>query len=190
MTEAEFLALEDKRVEWVNGEVIFMSPVSLSHALVMSWIVERINRIIRPLGKGVVFPDSVAVRLGYQLIRVPDVAYVSLERARILKDTYIDGPPDLIVEVVSAESRSRDYREKYHEYLAAGVQEYWIVDPLYHAVDAYRLTGTPGQRTYQPIVPVKPDSQSEIVELRSEVLPGFVLRPEWLKQTPLPISDT
>jgi len=189
MTEAEFLALDEKRVEWVEGEVVCMSPVSLSHALVMSWIVERMNRLIRLGRGGIVFPDSVSVRLGAGLIRVPDVSYVGVKRARILRDTYIDGPPDLVVEVVSAESRARDYRVKYAEYLSAGVQEYWIVDPLYQAVDAHRLVEEVGAGKYVPIIPVAVDGAGEGGEIRSEVLPGFVLRPEWLKQTPLPVGE-
>jgi len=88
-------------------------------------------------------------------------------------------PPDLIVEIVSAESRDRDYRDKYLDYQSAGVTEYIIIDPAYQTIDLHRLEGG----KYVPVVP-------ENGALSSSVLPGFVLRAEWLKQSPLPDPST
>ncbi len=188
MTEAEFLALDEKRVEWVEGEVVCMSPVSISHSMTVIWLVRLMARLTDRGMSGVVLSE-VAVRTGLNTDRVPDVCFISAKNARRMKATYIDGPPDLVVEVVSAESRARDYRVKYAEYLSAGVQEYWIVDPLYQAVDAHRLVEEVGAGKYVPIIPVAVDGAGEGGEIRSEVLPGFVLRPEWLKQTPLPVGE-
>ena len=51
--------------------------------------------------------------------------------------------PDIVVEVVSAgnEAHERDYRDKREDYLAAGVREYWIVDPVTRSLLVLRRTG-------------------------------------------------
>lgn len=180
MTEAEFFALPESRVEYVDGEAVFMSPVSLPHARVVLWFGSYMDRLSRKTPGGTVFPDSVTVRLSPNLSRVPDLTYVKPDSRAVLRENHIDGPPDLIVEIVSPESRIRDYHEKHHDYESAGVTEYWIVDPTYQTVDLFRLTD--GRYTQIP-----PDAEGKLV---SAVLPGLFVRAEWLKQTPLPDPAT
>ena len=79
------------------------------------------------------------------------------------------GGPDLIIEIVGPDSTNRDRREKYLEYQAGGVPEYWIIDPLTRTVSAYTLRG----RKFAPIRPV--DDRYD-----SAVLPGVFLRAKWL----------
>ena len=61
--------------------------------------------------------------------REPDLIFVRKERLPLLKPTYFDGAPDLVVEVASPESLGRDRGEKFVEYERAGVEEYWLIDP-------------------------------------------------------------
>lgn len=56
--------------------------------------------------------------------REPDIIFVGKERLHLLKETFFDGATDLIVEIISSESYTRDRVEKYSEYEAAGVKEY------------------------------------------------------------------
>ena len=51
----------------------------------------------------------------------------------------MDGSADIVIEVVSLKSQQRDYAEKYHEYEQAGVDEYWIIDPLKQEARFYHL---------------------------------------------------
>jgi Uma2 family endonuclease len=55
---------------------------------------------------------------------------ISNENKRIIKESHINGTPDLLVEVVSKGSVARDYIEKKNDYEAFGVKEYWIIDSL------------------------------------------------------------
>ena len=82
----------------------------------------------------------------------------------------------MVVEIVSPESIARDYREKYNEYEAAGVREYWIVDPLAKKVEVHVL----GRNKRYSQISEKNDA------LHSVVLPGFYVKPAWLWQSPLP----
>lgn len=128
MTEAECFALPESRVEYVDGEAALRSPVSLFDADVMTFLLAFTMRLARKQG-GRILPDSVTVRLLPNLSHVPDLTYVKPDGRAVLRENHIDGPPDLIVEIVSPEFRVRGYHEKHHDYESAGVTEYWIVDP-------------------------------------------------------------
>ena len=88
----------------------------------------------------------------------------------------MEGGPDIAVEIVSRDSKSRDYGEKRQLYESAGVTEYWIVDPIQRRVEFLRLV----DGTYEPV----PLEDNRI--FRTAVIPGFWLDVEWLlaKQVP------
>jgi Uma2 family endonuclease len=62
--------------------------------------------------------------------RQPDLLFIRAEHLDRLKPTHLDGPADLVIEIRSPDSETRDRCEKYQEYEAAGIPEYWILDPL------------------------------------------------------------
>ena len=96
------------------------------------------------------------------------------------KPTYIDGPVDLAVEVVSPESNRRDRADKLSEYEGGGVPEYWLIDPLRREAYFYVL----GKDSLYHLAPISPDGV-----YRSQVIPGFRLRVDWLWRIPLPDPD-
>jgi Uma2 family endonuclease len=102
--------------------------------------------------------------------------FVGKDRRHLFKKTYLDGAADLAVEIVSPESIGRDRGEKFVEYEAAGIKEYWLIDPERRQAEFYRLNS---DRFYQLI------STPEGI-FRSEVLPEFFLRVEWFWQETLP----
>lgn len=90
----------------------------------------------------------------------------------MITKTFLDGAADLVVEVVSPESVERDSVQKFAEYEAAGIREYWLIDYTNQTAIFYQL-GEKGQ--YQA---------AEITDgvFRSTVLPGFFIRENWLWQ--------
>ena len=74
---------------------------------------------------------------------MPDIWFLTESRRHLLRESHIEGPPDLMIEIVSPDSQSRDWREKYLEYQAAGVREYWMIDPMSRHVEAYTLEASP-----------------------------------------------
>ena len=88
-----------------------------------------------------------------------------------------DGPPDLVVEVISPESVGGDRGEKFHEYEGAGIAEYWLVDPQREVLEVYVLDD--GGRYHLAFM----DREGKY---RSRVLDGFWVRAEWFWQEPLP----
>lgn len=89
----------------------------------------------------------------------------------------MDGPADLVIEIVSPESVLRDRGEKYAEYEAGGVREYWIIDAEAKRADFFVLDS---EGRYQRATP---DADGKY---GSAVLPGFWIKIGWLWQTPLP----
>lgn len=127
----EFLADPsfEGRHEWVDGEVFAVSPVSDRH----QWILGLLYSLMRewPRRKGRIYMAPYLMRLPTRPSgREPDLLFLRRERLGIDRRTYIDGPADLVVEIVSPESRRRDTTEKRAEYEAAGVGEYWLIDPM------------------------------------------------------------
>ncbi len=177
MDEAEFEAWcdEDVRAEWVDGKVILMSPVNIDHDDLNTWLVTLLRTFIEEHDLGWLH-ENVLVRFSAQRRRrVPDVLFVGKARSAIRKQTYIDGAPDLIIEIISPDSQSRDRREKFQEYERAGVREYWLIDPLSRTVEAYGLHG----KKFELI-----REQDGIVA--SSVLPQFSIKSAHLWQKPLP----
>ncbi|MDK2816305.1 MAG: hypothetical protein PWR22_934 [Moorella sp. (in: firmicutes)] len=181
MTFEEFLAWcdEDTWAEWVDGEVVALTPAARKHQDVKGFLYSVIREFLYYKKTGRILDAPFLVRLPETLRRgrEPDLLYVSNERIHLLKETYMDGAPDLIVEITSPESLARDRGERYVEYEAAGVREYWLIDPDRQQAEFYRL-GKNG-RYYT----VAPDASGIY---RSEVIPGFWLKIEWLFLDPPP----
>lgn len=65
--------------------------------------------------------------------------FISKDRLSIIKETNIQGAPDLVVEILSPASEKRDRGAKQKLYARAGVIEYWIVDPTAKTVEVFSL---------------------------------------------------
>src|SRR4051812_40025534 len=141
MTEEEFEVWgQGVRAEWVDGEVVLMSPSSLIHVRLGLWMQTLLKVFVERRSLGEVLGPDFTVRLATQRRRrVPDILFLSTERSGLLRPTFLEGAPDLALEIVSPDSQSRDRREKFLEYEKAGVREYWIIDPLSQTIEAYAL---------------------------------------------------
>jgi Uma2 family endonuclease len=89
----------------------------------------------------------------------------------------VNGAADVAVEIVSPESDEHDRGKKFLEYEAAGVPEYWLIDPIRREVLFY-ARGDEGRYHALPA-----DEQGRHA---SRILPGFVLDPAWLWHDLLP----
>lgn len=178
MSVDEFLQWldEDTHAEWVNGDVLLMSPISGEHQGISEFLLVLISTFVRSNQLGEVRYEPFQMRL-VNSSRSPDILFVSNANLHRLKETYLDGAADLVVEVISPESRARDRGEKFYEYEEAGVREYWLIDPERKQVEFYQLGEDGVYRT------VLAGSEGQY---RSAVLEGFWLRVEWLWQTPRP----
>jgi len=181
LTYEEFLAWcdEDTWAEWVDGEVVMVSPASERHQEIRRFLEALLGIYVEERGLGRVLGAPFQMHLGEPVRRgrEPDLLFVARERLSSLKETYLDGPADLVVEIISPESRLRDRGEKFAEYELGGVREYWLFDPERREADFYRLDRRGRYRL------VEPDREGWY---ESAAVPSFRLRVEWLWQVPPP----
>ena len=181
MTEEEFERFTDgefnRKAEWVDGEVIVPVATSIKHAQIVRFLLTLLYLFSARYKLGEVLGETAQVRFaGLKQRRTPDIIFVANDRRHLFRETFFEGAPDLIIEIVSPDSVARDWREKYLDYQAAGVREYWVVDPMARQVEAYAMDA---QNQYERL-------EAQAGRIASRVLPGFYLKPEWLWQEELP----
>lgn len=129
-TESDYLSLQASRlIEFSDGFIEVLPMPTYSHQLIVRWLLEKFLEHVRPRGLGDVVFAPLPVHLRPGKYREPDLVYLSRARLAAMGD-YPEGA-DLALEVVSegSEARERDLTTKKIEYAAAGIPEYWIVDP-------------------------------------------------------------
>lgn len=119
---------EEPRCELLYGRLLVTPAPTFRHGEVVRALGELLGGHSRRHG-GRAAVSPVDVVLSPRSVVQPDVVYVSRERCGIVGDR-VDGPPDLVVEVLSPGTARRDLGEKLQLYAESNVAEYWIVDPV------------------------------------------------------------
>ena len=166
---------ENTHAEWVNGEVIIFMTTKNVHQNVVEFLHILMNLFVGLLNLGKVRLAPFQMRLEYSG-REPDILFITNEHLERLLENRLDGPADLVVEVISADSVRRDREDKYKEYREAGIPEYWVIDPRpdKQRADFYYLNE---EGDYE-LFATEDDEQ-----VYSKILEGLWLRPSWLWQT-------
>jgi Uma2 family endonuclease len=167
---------EDTLAEWQNGEVLMASPASDRHQDLVRFLVSVVGIYVETRDLGIIRPAPFQMKLE-AAGREPDLLFVAREHLDRVKTSYLDGPADLVVEIISLESVERDRGTKFVEYEAAGIPEYWLIDPLRSWAEFYQLN-TEGRYS---IAFAGKDGK-----YHAHTIPGLWLRVDWLWQTPLP----
>ena len=135
----EFLTKFDgKHAEWIDGEVIEFMSASYKHQDLSDFLGAVLRFFVEEKDLGIIVTAPMTIRLSDRG-REPDLFFVAKNRLDSLKKNYFDGAPDLIIEIISPESRGRDRGDKFYEYEIAGVREYWIIDYEREKVEFYNL---------------------------------------------------
>jgi len=182
MSYEEFLAWsgEDTHAEWVDGEVVVFMPPKDRHQAIVGFLHIVLSLFANLFNLGVVrvAPFEMRVRPDGPA-REPDLLFIARDHLDRLTPERLEGPADLVVEVISDDSVARDRADKFYEYQEAGVREYWLIDPRpdKERADFYQLTP---EGRFQAALP---DADGRY---HAAVLPDFWFRPDWLWQETLP----
>lgn len=130
-----------RRHEVLAGELILSPSCHTRHQEVLLALLDQFGQQVDHPGHGVLVLGPIDVKLSHIDILQPDLLVVLPQHRERITETHIDGPPDLIVEIVSRGSARRDRGRKKDRYELHGVPEYWVVDPRANFVDQHILDG-------------------------------------------------
>lgn len=144
-TYQDYLELPDEpgyRFEILEGELIKERSPNVMHQRVS----RRLLRILEDYfwqvdPDGEIFGAPLDVTFHDTTVVQPDLFYVSGEQKRIVLDARIDGPPRLVVEILTPSNRRKDRLQKLRIYQKVKVQHYWIADPEERTLECFSLAG-------------------------------------------------
>jgi Uma2 family endonuclease len=164
--------------EYVDGVVIRMTPVSRRHNDLSRFLEDVFTALLPLVGGGEVL-QAPMVMIGDPNLphREPDLQVFLAENVHRIKETYVEGAADLVIEIISPESDRRDRVDKFDEYERVGVKEYWMFDARFQEALFYQLDAT------GHFVRVEPDANGVY---QSKVFPKLRLPVALLWRDPLP----
>jgi Uma2 family endonuclease len=132
--------LDDGKVyELHNGILVEVPGSRIQQAQLAAWIIYLLTAFIEQhnLG-GIIMGADGTAELNEFNTRIPDVSYISRERAHKQdKHSYLDGAPDLAIEVVSPSNSAIEMQKRAGEYLSFGARLVWIVNAETRTIDVY-----------------------------------------------------
>ena len=127
------------RHEVIDGELAVTPAPTSAHQRVVANLMFLLDRFVREHRLGEVLPGPIDVLFGEGDYLEPDLVFVRTDRAHLVSERGIEGPPDLVVEILSPSTAHRDRGVKLERYRHFGVPEYWIVDVEARTVEVWRL---------------------------------------------------
>jgi Uma2 family endonuclease len=132
---------EGQRYEIIDGELYMVKSNGSLHQVVLRNLESMVWPFVRDNQLGQVLFGPLDVILSREDVVQPDLIFVTRERQDMISEQGCEGPPDLVVEVTSLSTSSRDRQQKRELYAKYGVQEYWLVDPVARSIDQMELQG-------------------------------------------------
>ncbi len=164
-TYADYALLpEDRRYEVIDGELFLTPAPTLFHQAVKGRVKHLLDDRIESARLGVVLDAPTDVVLSTHDVLQPDILVVLNARRPILTEKFVAGAPDLVVEVLSPSTESRDRESKAKRYAAFGVREMWLVDPATKTIEVLINAGDGFRRDRL---------YAEADRVRSTILPGL-----------------
>jgi Uma2 family endonuclease len=164
--ELERLPKDGHKYELLDGDLI-VSPVNANHGVVCVRMVILLGSFVQRRKLGEVYDSSTGFRLSQKLVLSPDISFVSnstLKKILLSPDMFLQGAPDLAVEVLSPSDRLRDVHRKLDRYFEHGTHLVWWLDPKKEQVHIY----TPDS--------IGALTRPEDMLSGAEVVPGFKCR--------------
>jgi len=129
-----------ERYEIIGGiRYDFLSSPRVVHQVISAGIEQLLREGCQP--DGVILDAPMDIYLDVDNIVQPDIIYIQNENLHIIIDQKIKGAPDLLVEILSPSTGSRDKVMKKELYEKFRIKEYWIVDPIHFLIDQFVLNG-------------------------------------------------
>jgi len=147
-TDAEFMALnrDGHRYEIVNGKLIDMGNSGAKHGYIAIILSAALFNCVSTRKLGAMFDSSTAFKMKSGNKRSPDVSFMAKERLQGLDDIpdgFLEGAPDLAVEILSPSNTVAEIHDKLVEYFENGARLVWVINPKEKYVLVYRSSQEP-----------------------------------------------
>ena len=150
---------DQARYEIIDGELFEMPSPTSAHAMAIAALIRLLLPVIDRLGGRWLTAPLDVFFTGADPVQPDLLVLLPDSRARLVRRG-VEGPPDLLIEVLSPSNRAHDQVRKRELYARGGVREYWIVDPEQRVIEVIDGRGVTVHRV---------DANSEPV-LRSPLL--------------------
>jgi Uma2 family endonuclease len=142
LTYDDFVRFPDdgQRHEIIDGAHHVTPSPDVRHQVIVVRLVVEVAAYLKQHPVGRVFVAPLDVVLSNHDVVEPDLLYVASDQYAIMTEKNIQGPPALVVEVLSHSSRKRDAQTKRLLFERTGVREYWLIDPELDTVQVLRLS--------------------------------------------------
>ena len=144
MTVDDYIGLPEREGIWelIDGVLTKMASPSAEHQRLIGILYHLIeNYLAATAPKPGIAILAFSVALSTFRVAVPDLVYVRAGREHLLRGPVVSGAPDLVVEVMS-QDRAKDLIRNRQWYAAAGIPEYWILDPVNDILTILELSGS------------------------------------------------
>lgn len=137
--DGDYFSLPGNRmVELVNGHVEVLPVPSLLHQFIAKLVFLQMHAFVDQARLGIVMSAPTRVRISERHFREPDVLFVSQANSKRRQEQFWE-TADLVVEIISPDDPDRDLVDKRRDYAAAGIAEYWIIDPRDDSIQVLHL---------------------------------------------------
>ncbi len=137
-TYSDYLLLpEDRRYELIEGDLLMTPAPTTSHQRISRNIEFVLHAHVSERCLGEVLDAPCDVVLSESDVVQPDILLVLAERTAIIREAAIEGAPDMVVEILSPATATRDRVAKPKLYARHGVREMWIVDPQVRSIEVH-----------------------------------------------------
>lgn len=130
---------EDKKIEFINGEIKAQLPTSLIHSEVSDNMFCLLSIFVDSFKLGQIRHEKILISLSRNDYE-PDICFFKYPKYKEFKHDQLQFPaPDLIIEIISKSTEAIDRGIKFIDYAAHGIEEYWLIGPESQIVEQYFL---------------------------------------------------
>lgn len=144
----------EKRYEIIEGERHMVPSPNRRHQEIIRELGYILYRFVKEHDLGKVYLAPFDVLLSDEDIVQPDIIFISKGREGIITERNIEGPPDLVIEIISESSKEIDRTIKRKLYARYGISVYWIVDPETRSIEVLSL----GKDGYETLMSLEGDA--------------------------------
>jgi len=176
VSEEEYFKMtdEDSHCELFEGEIIMDTPASARHERVFRFLFFIINGYVELKKLGEIIGSRYPMRLEEGTLVEPEIIFIKKERLGLLEKQYLNGPADLVVEILSPATYRFDLKNKREKYREHKIKEIWFIDIIKNRIIVDYLTGN----EYKTV-------ETSSGRIESKVIEGFYIEAEWvLKEEP------